>query len=81
MGLDKQTLATEIQSAVDTAAGIATVVAPQYAGFIVLGQAIAHAAPELYADVQALLSKKEPTDADAAELAGKIADLLNPASL
>lgn len=76
-----KSLVTEIQGAVDTAASVAEVIAPQYAVFIVLGQALAHAAPELVDDVKALIGKAEPTDADVQVLADKIASLANPAAL
>ena len=71
----------EILAGINTAANIAEVVAPQYAGFIVLGQAVAAAFPSLIDDVTALINKAEPTAADNAALAAKIVALGNPAAL
>lgn len=79
--VSSETIKNEIEAAVDTVAGVASTIAPEYAPFIVLGQAVAHAIPSLYADVQALLQKKDPTDADTKALADKIAALQNPAAL
>jgi hypothetical protein len=76
-----QALQAEIDGAVGTAANIGEVIAPQYTGFIVLGQAVAHILPSLYNDVMQLLAKSEPTPADNAALAAKIAALADPASL
>ncbi len=70
-----KTIEAEIAAAVDTAGNIEDVIAPQYAAFIVLGQAVAKALPGRIDDVQRLLSSQEPTDADVAALAQKIAAL------
>lgn len=78
--MDKETVA-QIKSAINTAAGVASTIAPEYAPFIILGQAVAAAAPDLINDVEAMLSKQEPTDEDTQNLAVKIAALKNPASL
>jgi hypothetical protein len=72
---------SEIESGINTAAGIASVVAPQYAGFIVLGQAVAAAFPPLLNDVLALINQTDPSAADQSALAAKIAALANPAAL
>ena len=74
-------LEAEVGSAVDTAASVGEVIAPQYTAFIVLGQAVAHLAPGLIADVQAMLSKNASTDADRADLAAKIAAFVNPSAI
>lgn len=78
---DHQVIEAEVNSAVNTAGAIASVIMPQYAAFIVLGQAIAKAMPELYDDVIRLLNKQEPTDEDTAELAKKIAALSAPETI
>lgn len=72
---------TEIAAGVDTAANIAEVVAPQYAGFIVLGQAVAKAFPPLMEDVNNLINATEPNAAANAALAAKIGALTNPETL
>lgn len=72
---------SELKSGIDTAASIASVVAPQYAGFIVLGQAVAAAFPPLLNDVLALINQNEPSVADQQALSAKIAALANPAAL
>lgn len=74
-------IVSEIESGIATAANIAEVIAPQYAAFIVLGQAVAAAFPELIADVENLINKTDPSPADNAALAVKIADLGNPSAL
>jgi len=74
-------LQTEINAGLDLAAQVGEVIAPQYTGFIVLGQAVAKAFPGIIADVQALIHKTEPTAADVAALAATIAALGNPESL
>lgn len=74
-------LEAEIGSAVDTAANVAQVVAPQYTAFIVLGQAVAHLAPGLLNDVIAMLGKNAVTDADRADLAKKISEFANPSEI
>jgi hypothetical protein len=74
-------LNSEIGAAVDTASSVAEVIAPQYAAFIILGQALAKAMPGLVEDVQRLLSAQEPTDADIAALGDKIAALASPETL
>jgi hypothetical protein len=71
-------LKAEVSTAVDTAAGIATIIVPQYAGFIILGQALAKAAPDLYADAMNLIQKDAPTQADTDDFAMKIHALANP---
>jgi hypothetical protein len=71
----------EIKSGIDIAAGVASTVAPQYAPFIVLGQAVAAAFPPLINDVIALIEQTEPDAAANAALALKIASLANPAAL
>ena len=70
-----------VETEINSAASIASVLAPQYAGFIVLGQAVAKAAPLLYQDVQNLLANKAPTPADVTALATAIASLANPETL
>ena len=57
---------------------IAMAVAPQYAGFVLIGMMGAKAAPEIYADVVKLLQKAEPTPEDKAELARKLHALAYP---
>jgi hypothetical protein len=74
-------LEAEIGSAVDTVANVGQAIAPQYAPLIVLGQAVAHLAPQLLNDVVAMFNKGTPTDADKADLAAKIAAFVNPASI
>lgn len=76
-----QALEAEILSGVNTVAGIASAVAPEYAPFIVLGQAVAAAMPDLINDVTALINQTEPSAADVTALATKIAALQNPAAL
>lgn len=76
-----QAVETEILSGINTAAGIASAVAPEYAPFIVLGQAVAAAMPDLINDVTALIQQTAPSAADVTALAAKIAALQNPAAL
>ena len=75
-------LEAEIGSAVDTAANIGESFAPPpINAYIVLGQAMAHLAPELINDVVAMFSKGAPTDADRSDLAAKIAEWVNPSEI
>ncbi len=76
-----QNIEDEIAKAVDTAANIGEVIAPQYTGFIVLGQAVAKALPDLYNDVKALLGTAAPTTDAQAALAAKIHALANPETI
>lgn len=68
----------EIGPVIDEAATIAEMFAPQYAGFIVLGQAVAKVIPELANDVQRLLTQTEVTQDDEDALAAKLHKLANP---
>lgn len=68
----------QIDAGIDTAALVAEGIAPQYIPLIVLGQAVAKALPDLYADVAKLIEQTEPTEADSAALALKIAALEHP---
>ena len=81
MSVDPQALQKSIQDAVGAAATFGEIIAPQYTAYIVLGQAIASAVPTLYDDVKRLIGTAEPTDADKAALAQKIADLMHPETL
>jgi hypothetical protein len=75
-------LEAEIGSAVDTVANIGSSLAPPpISAYIVLGQAVAHLAPELINDVVAMFSKGTPTDADRADMAAKIAEWVNPSAI
>ena len=71
----------EVNAGVDTAANVAEVIAPQYAGFIVLGQAVAKALPSLYEDVMKLINKEAPTQDEKDSLAKAIASLAKPETL
>lgn len=72
---------TKVNAAVDGAANIATVIAPEFLPYIVLGQAIAKALPSLYLDVANLLQGNEPAPEDVTALANKIIALANPEKL
>jgi hypothetical protein len=76
-----ETLKAEIKAAVAAAGTVATFIAPQYTAFIVLGQALAKAAPEVYDGVVKLLQKAEPTETEVAELHALIEGLNNPDSI
>ena len=54
---------------------------PQALPFYVLGRALAVSAPDIIADIQRLLAKTEPTDAEEQALAVKIHALASPESL
>ena len=70
--------AAEITQAIETGSAIARTLAPEFAPYILLGTAIAKAAPQLYDDVVKLLQKAEPTAEDKADLARKLHALANP---
>ncbi len=74
-------LEAEVNTVVNTAGSIASSVAPQYAGFIVLGQAVAKLFPGVLNDIENLIAKKDPTDADNDAVAEKIMSLLTPEDL
>jgi hypothetical protein len=74
-------LKAEIKAAVAAAGTIATFIAPQYTAFIVLGQALAKAAPEVFDGVVKLLQKAEPTEAEIADLHRLIDQLKNPETI
>ncbi len=69
---------TAILDAIDTGSAIARAIAPQFTAYIVLGTAIAKAAPQLYDDVVKLLHMAEPTPEEKADLASKLHALANP---
>lgn len=75
------TLQAEVDTVINTAGTIGSAIAPQYAAFIVLGQALAKQFPALLNDVENLLSKKDPTPEDNQAVSAKIVSLLNPESL
>lgn len=79
--MDIETIKAEVTSAVDAAASIGQVITPQYAGFIVLGQAVAKALPDLYEDVRKLISREAPTDDEVRALSQRIHELANPESI
>lgn len=76
-----EAIRANLDESIDTASGIAQIIAPQYVAFIVLGQVLAKAVPGLVMDVEELLSKDDPTDEEKAALAGKIASLAHPENL
>ena len=76
-----QSIQDTLKTAIGTAGAIATVIRPEAAVFIALGQVVAKAAPELYAQVAAWIEKAEPTEAELAKLADDIAALLKPEEL
>lgn len=77
----EEALHIEVNAAVDSAASIASVIAPEFLPYIVLGQAIAKAVPSLYVDVQKLLSGQAPAPEDVKALSAKIALLAEPETL
>jgi hypothetical protein len=79
--MDAKQIETSIQGALDTSAGIAEIIAPQYAGFILIGKAIADATPGLIDDVTALMNGDKPTPEQVSALAQKIATLKNPENI
>jgi len=68
----------EFDAAIDQAAAVTSLFLPQYSALIVMGQAAAKAAPGVYADLVALIEKREPTVEDKADLARKLRALANP---
>lgn len=81
MPQDIESIKAEVSAAVDTAATIGRVIAPQYTAFIVLGQALAKALPGIYEDVLKLIAREKPTDDELADLAGKLHALANPETI
>lgn len=79
--LDLDSIKESVNAAVDSASSIATVIAPGFLPYIVMGTAIAKAFPELYEQVRNLLEAKDPTDEDKAKLARTIQQLANPDTL
>ncbi len=71
----------ELTAGINTAATIATTVAPEYGPYIMLGKAVALAVPELYEDMVKLVQKAQPTDVETSDLAKKIAALASPETL
>ena len=72
------TLETEIQAALNLTASTAGVLDPQILPFIILGKAVAAAAPGLITSVQNLASGTAPTPASVSALAVDIAALASP---
>lgn len=71
----------QIEQAGQFAAGVAGIIDPEIIPLIILGKALSVAVPSLVDDVEKLLAQTEPTDADNAALAAKIAKLADPGSI
>lgn len=72
---------TEIASGIGTASSLLGAIAPQYAAFALIGQAIAKFEPTLVEDVVALFDKTQQGDPTADQekaLADKLTALLSP---
>lgn len=71
----------EIVAVINGGSAVASAVAPEYQPLILLGKAVALQVPSLFEDVVKLIQKTAPTDAEATELAQRIAQLSHPESL
>ncbi len=77
-------LEAEISTALSTASGTLGAVAPQFAAFALIGQAVAKVEPTLVEDVIGLFDKTQQGDPTADQekaLADKIQKLLSPETL
>jgi hypothetical protein len=72
---------TNIQTTLNTAATITSLVAPQYAAAILIGQAVGDMIPGLVDDVKLMLQSDAPTPEQVNSLAKKLAALQNPGQL
>ena len=83
MAIDKakaDAIAAELAAGLSTASSVVGVIAPQYAAFALIGQAVAKFMPTLVDDAIALINK-EPTDQDLADFQAKLQALQNPESI
>ena len=84
MAIDKakaDAIAAELAAGLSTASSVVGVIAPQYAAFALIGQAVAKFMPTLVDDAIALINKEEPTDQDLADFQAKLQALQNPAGI
>ncbi len=73
-----ESLKLEIKSITSIAGNIVDGIDPAIAPLVAIGQAVVNLTPELIDEIQNLISKKEPTDADSAKLVEDATKLADP---
>ena len=71
----------EVGIMIDQAGAIARLFLPQFTAYILLGQTVAKAAPEVYEAAVKLLKQKEPSMEERTELARRLEALAHPETL